>query len=328
VTKQTSSSGNPSSATAAVTGKGVPTCTVDQSKNVTQKGTSVTQSKGSETQHQGQHNQNNNRFKHNLEISPPNLLQVPVAVGGLQSKTPTIATVRPQITSTALKQPGVNSPPKQPDNLASTLPLSPTVTTRRNSPTLHRRKDPVSSIPVSIMSSVTSAIIPVSTHSSSTQSVQLHVSESMALSTVSALQLSIPRNPSLSLSNSQGRAAQEQTSRPITGGHIPLLSLPSSSLSQATPLVRKPPPKRKFAHGWSTNGKGFLKHVYINGEGGSAALRTCFPSIKHNEGDVIRVGDSVLLRSGPRKTDLPFVAKISSLWEAPDGELIVLVKTF
>lgn len=49
------------------------------------------------------------------------------------------------------------------------------------------------------------------------------------------------------------------------------------------------------------------------------ANRTCYSSIKHVQGDVIRVGDSVLLRSGPRKTDLPFVAKITALWEAPDG---------
>lgn len=58
----------------------------------------------------------------------------------------------------------------------------------------------------------------------------------------------------------------------------------------------------------------------MNGEGGSAAMRTCFNSMKHTEGDVIGVGDSVLLRSGPRKTDLPFVAKISALWEALDGK--------
>jgi hypothetical protein len=48
-------------------------------------------------------------------------------------------------------------------------------------------------------------------------------------------------------------------------------------------------------------------------------LRKCFPAIRHNEGDIIKVRDCVLLRSGPRKTDLPFVAKIAALWENPEG---------
>lgn len=41
--------------------------------------------------------------------------------------------------------------------------------------------------------------------------------------------------------------------------------------------------------------------------------------MKHIEGDVVRIGDCVLLRSGPRKTDLPFVAKVCALWEGADG---------
>ena len=48
-------------------------------------------------------------------------------------------------------------------------------------------------------------------------------------------------------------------------------------------------------------------------------LRKCYPAIRHNEGDIIQVRDCVLLRSGPRKTDLPFVAKIAALWESPEG---------
>ena len=45
--------------------------------------------------------------------------------------------------------------------------------------------------------------------------------------------------------------------------------------------------------------------------------------MKHKEGDTVRVRDCVLLRSGPKKTDLPFVAKVASLWEDSDtGEEI------
>lgn len=53
-------------------------------------------------------------------------------------------------------------------------------------------------------------------------------------------------------------------------------------------------------------------------------LRKCYAAIRHNEGDIIRVRDCVLLRSGPRKTDLPFVAKISALWETPNEGLCLI----
>lgn len=42
--------------------------------------------------------------------------------------------------------------------------------------------------------------------------------------------------------------------------------------------------------------------------------------MRHIEGDTIRVRDCVLLKSGPRKTDLPFVAKITALWESPESK--------
>jgi hypothetical protein len=44
--------------------------------------------------------------------------------------------------------------------------------------------------------------------------------------------------------------------------------------------------------------------------------------MRHEEGDVICPRDCILLKSGPRKTDLPFVAKVAALWENPeDGEV-------
>lgn len=64
-----------------------------------------------------------------------------------------------------------------------------------------------------------------------------------------------------------------------------------------------------------------LLNMFIleQGEGSSVKDKPCYPAIKHVEGEVIRVGDSVLLRSGPKKTDLPFVARITALWESSDG---------
>ena len=47
--------------------------------------------------------------------------------------------------------------------------------------------------------------------------------------------------------------------------------------------------------------------------------RKCYPAVRHiTDGDVVQVRDCVLVSSGPRKTDIPYVAKIAALWEAPD----------
>lgn len=45
-------------------------------------------------------------------------------------------------------------------------------------------------------------------------------------------------------------------------------------------------------------------------------MRMCYEGVER-DGEVIRVRDTVLLRSGPRKKSLPYVAKISALWEDP-----------
>jgi hypothetical protein len=46
--------------------------------------------------------------------------------------------------------------------------------------------------------------------------------------------------------------------------------------------------------------------------------------MKHCEGDVVKLRDCILLASGHRKKDLPFIAKVTSLWENPnDGEMMM-----
>lgn len=47
-------------------------------------------------------------------------------------------------------------------------------------------------------------------------------------------------------------------------------------------------------------------------------LRKCFEGVQR-DGEVIWVRDTVLLRSGPRKKSLPYVAKISAFWEDPES---------
>lgn len=46
--------------------------------------------------------------------------------------------------------------------------------------------------------------------------------------------------------------------------------------------------------------------------------RICYPSMRHSEGDVVKPKHCILLASGNRKKDLPFVAKVTALFEHPD----------
>lgn len=40
--------------------------------------------------------------------------------------------------------------------------------------------------------------------------------------------------------------------------------------------------------------------------------------MRHQEGDVIRPRDCVLMRAGNKKNELPYVAKVAQLWENPE----------
>ncbi len=56
-------------------------------------------------------------------------------------------------------------------------------------------------------------------------------------------------------------------------------------------------------------------------------VRICYNAMRHEEGDVVKPLHCVLLASGSRKKDLPFVAKISAMWENPDDGEISTVNT-
>ncbi|XP_011299217.1 uncharacterized protein [Fopius arisanus] len=86
-------------------------------------------------------------------------------------------------------------------------------------------------------------------------------------------------------------------------------------------LVRRPFLKPKWSNGWSWEGDSYEAKVYLTNE--KSAIRTCYAAMRHISGDVLRPRDCVLLKSGPRKADLPYVAKIAALWENPDdGEMM------
>lgn len=55
-------------------------------------------------------------------------------------------------------------------------------------------------------------------------------------------------------------------------------------------------------------------------------VRTRYPAMVHDCGDTIKPGDCVLLRAGSKKNELPYVAKVASLWENPeDGRFLLLI---
>lgn len=93
-------------------------------------------------------------------------------------------------------------------------------------------------------------------------------------------------------------------------------------LSLHSPIPRRIG-KTKYSNGWSWEGEPFEKLVLLSNDD-IPRLRKCYSAMRHVEGDVIRVRDCVLLKSGPRKADLPYVAKVVALWENfEDGEMML-----
>lgn len=117
-------------------------------------------------------------------------------------------------------------------------------------------------------------------------------------------QSAMPPNSSLSLGRT--RLSQKQPS-------------PTPSLG---PAKQRRAGRRRATNGWRPVGVPTEKDVFIAGED-ETALRRCYEGVER-DGEVIHVRDTVLLRSGPRKKSLPYVAKISALWEDPKtGELMM-----
>uniref|UniRef100_A0A674C7G2 Bromo adjacent homology domain-containing 1 protein-like n=1 Tax=Salmo trutta TaxID=8032 RepID=A0A674C7G2_SALTR len=80
--------------------------------------------------------------------------------------------------------------------------------------------------------------------------------------------------------------------------------------------------RRRATNGWLPVGVPFEGEVFTVGEE-TTVLRKCFEGVKR-DGEIIWVRDTVLLRSGPRKKSLPYIAKISALWEdSESGEMMM-----
>lgn len=139
-----------------------------------------------------------------------------------------------------------------------------------------------------------------------------------------------------------------QSEPPPSEPHQPAATLPSDQkcpqiskaprisalVSRATKDKKRAPPaanggrsvpkkwRHKSTNGWQPVGLSYQREVFSVGEE-TLVPRTCFEAVQR-DGDVVQVRDTVLLKSGPRKKCLPYVAKVSALWEDPDsGELMM-----
>ncbi|CAB3368707.1 Hypothetical predicted protein [Cloeon dipterum] len=84
----------------------------------------------------------------------------------------------------------------------------------------------------------------------------------------------------------------------------------------------------KWSNGWTWEGEPYHAKVFLRSDD-PAVLRYCYPAMRHPTGDTIRPRDCILLKSGTRKGDLPYVAKVTALWENPDdGEMMLSLLWF
>ncbi|XP_069118161.1 uncharacterized protein [Argopecten irradians] len=96
-------------------------------------------------------------------------------------------------------------------------------------------------------------------------------------------------------------------------------------MKQKSKEIKKKPKYNKSIsrHGWEFDGEPERKKVMSLWLGMSVETN-CYQAIRHVDGDVIRVRECVLLCSGPKKTDIPYVAKVTNFWEHPhDGEMMM-----
>ncbi|KAL5278547.1 BAHD1 family protein [Megaselia abdita] len=88
-------------------------------------------------------------------------------------------------------------------------------------------------------------------------------------------------------------------------------------------IPRRPDVVPKWNNGWTWEGEPFQRKIFLNSDE-PYVVRTCYPAMRHQEGDVIRPRDCVLLKAGAKKNELPYVAKVAFLWENPtDGEMMM-----
>lgn len=96
----------------------------------------------------------------------------------------------------------------------------------------------------------------------------------------------------------------------------------SFELDETQPPATRANVVPKWNNGWMWAGKAFQGAVFLNSDD-PLVLRTCYPAMRHVEGDIIRARDCVLLKAN-EDNELPYVAKVAHLWQNPeDGEMMM-----
>lgn len=129
------------------------------------------------------------------------------------------------------------------------------------------------------------------------------------------------KKPGPPVRNDGASSLKKQTQQQHAGSQdmATVVTLLSRKIAPKKPLQQSP----KWSNGWKFEGDPFESKVFLSSDD-VLVSRKCYPLMRHEEGDVICPRDCILLKSGPRKTDLPFVAKVAALWENPDdGEMMV-----
>ncbi|KAL5008526.1 hypothetical protein ScPMuIL_014107 [Solemya velum] len=109
---------------------------------------------------------------------------------------------------------------------------------------------------------------------------------------------------------------------PIHISTPPVSDIPTGEEKKLKPL----PVQRCISwHGWKWDGETEIKKIpNLSVSDGSLVERKCYSTIVHTDGDIIRVRDCVLLASGPKSKELPYVAKVITFWEHPEtGEMMM-----
>ncbi|VDI08249.1 Hypothetical predicted protein [Mytilus galloprovincialis] len=79
---------------------------------------------------------------------------------------------------------------------------------------------------------------------------------------------------------------------------------------------------KKRNHNWEFKFPPEKRKIMVSG---SMVERECYPAIIHTDGDIIYIRDVVILRSGPRKTDIPYLGKVTAFWEENDEMMMGLL---
>ncbi|XP_063426263.1 uncharacterized protein LOC134710040 [Mytilus trossulus] len=91
------------------------------------------------------------------------------------------------------------------------------------------------------------------------------------------------------------------------------------------PIEKKKPEVKKLKkrnHNWEFKFPPEKRKIMVSG---SMVERECYPAIIHTDGDIIYIRDVVILRSGPRKTDIPYLGKVTAFWEENDEMMMGLL---